>query len=425
MLTPLLTTNFLNQCLSNISYLNQNNWLGITSLVVIAVLLIAAIVYGVGGLFPPSTYERLKGVVKYEYIQGIFSIMLIMLIFGMSLTSCTMAGLLTQTATATPTGSTQLGITSTTSQCGASYQDPYQFANCYIGNLMFSKGTTLVTGMISAGTLFYIDGTLVTYIISFIGTFIPSINLPGSVGPVSGSLSVTPTISSSDEPAEVLFDYSSVLSAVLEPVIVVTFGLLFMLFLSLNIIEFIALTIIVPVAIIMRSLAFTGPRLREAANAFIAIGLAFYFILPLTIAMNYYIVNWTYCNNPGVCNPYASSYLNPGYKLNTLPVSKLFTDPESNTIAGFPSLSIPYNFYGYYIPSGNGGFGGSLTTVATGLISVPNVLNNYVTETAEYMFEGIFLLALDVAITVGFALGFQKGLDSLGQIIQVGPFWGS
>lgn len=387
------STAFLSQCQYNIAFLNYDGWIGITVLVILISLLAAAAVYAFSGPLPGNTRERLRGVVKFEYIQGIFSIILVIALFSMSLSACAIGGELTQGAT-------------------TNYQDPFQFANYYIGNLLFSKGLTLTTSMFSEGVVLVIDAFFVTYALSFAGSFIPPLSVKG--------FSILPAIATSDQPATVIYDYSSVLNLLLEPIVVVTFGLLFVVFLALPAIEALSLTLIIPVAIIMRSLSFTGPRLREASNALIAIAIAFYFILPLTIAMNYYVVNWTYCLNGGSCNPYASTYLQP-YKVNSLPLSQLFTNPEVQNIQGL-SVSVPYNFYAAEIQS-NGGFSAIAKQVATALVTMPQQLDNFVDYTAQYLFQAIFLIGLDVGITIGFAIGLHKGLESIGQVLGVGPFW--
>lgn len=403
-----VTTGFLGQCQYNISFLNENGWITIATIVVLISLLVSAMAYGLSGLLPGNTRERLRGIVKYEYIQGIFSIILIVILVTMSLSACTIAQQLVGNQ--------------------AGYQDPFQFASTYIGNLMFAKGINLVTGLFSGGTVLLIDTFFVNFFISELGQGIPvrtptSFNLLGGTGTITPQVAITGT----DEPATIIYEYAFVLNTVLAPLVALSFGLLFVIFLALNIVEALALTLVVPVAIIMRSLAFTGPRLREVSNALIALAIAFYFVFPLTLAMNYYVVNWTYCVNGGTCNPYFKPYLTPGYTLNNLPINNLFTNPNYNntqSISGYGSLgNIPLNFYGAVI-SGNGGLINIAKEIGQGIVSVPNLLNTYVIETAQYLFQALFLIALDVGITIGFAVGLQKSLEAMGQLFGVGPFWG-
>jgi|GEM_PF-948919 hypothetical protein len=401
MLNLLLATStaFMNQCQYNISFLNYDGWINITALVVLITLFVSAMVYAFSGILPGNTRERVRGVVKYEYIQGVFSVILIVILFAMSLTACDMAGLLTQSATAS-----------------TAYQDPFQFANGYVGTLLFVKGIALTTGMFQAGVTLVIDSFFVNYVLSLAGSF------TNAATPILGKIggTTTPAIANSDQPAAIIYDYSSVLNYLLEPIVVVVFGLLFVVFLALPAIETLALTLVIPVAIVMRSLAFTGPRLREASNALIALSIAFYFVFPLTLAMNFYVVNWTYCNGVTNCNPY-SSYLGP-YTVNSLALSQLFTNSEVQNLPGFSGLSLPENFYAAVIQS-HGGFSAAARQVVTGFTKIPEVINDYVESTAQYLFQALFLIGLDVAITIGFAVGLHKGLESMGQLFGAGPFW--
>ena len=107
----------------------------------------------------------------------------------------------------------------------------------------------------------------------------------------------------------------------------VSFGGLFILFLGLKIVEASALTIVAPIAIVMRSLSFMGPQLRRMSNLFLAMAIGFYFVLPLMIVLNSYVAS---CLNIGAsipqatCNyPFFSAYMQ-GYNLPATSTS-LFT----------------------------------------------------------------------------------------------------
>ena len=99
------------------------------------------------------------------------------------------------------------------------------------------------------------------------------------------SISISPDIIGT------LFGFSGALSSSFEPLIVVTFGILFMIYLLLPIITALALTVVVPLALIMRSIPFAGPKLRESSDTFMSLAIGFYFILPLAILMNSYIIS--------------------------------------------------------------------------------------------------------------------------------------
>jgi hypothetical protein len=406
----LLTTAFIGQCQYNLKFLNYDGWINATVLLVIGVLMVTSAVYAISGLLPSNTREKLRGAVKYEYIQGIFSIILIAVLFTASLAACEVGGALTQGASYT-------------------YSDPFQFANYYISNLLFNKGIQLTTQMWSAGVLFIIDAFIVNYVLSLAASFIPPITITS--GRVLG-LKILPAIAvgGNDQAATIIYDYNSILYLILEPLVVVTFGLLFVIFLALYAIESLSLTLVIPVAIIMRSLSFTGPRLREASNALIAISIAFYFVFPLTIAMNYYVVSWTYClGSLSGCNPYATQLL--PYQLNSLPLNQLLNNPTVDcNLDGIgvcpsqttPLIGIPLNFWAA-IASSNGGLASAGKEVLTGLYNLPGVINNFTEYTAQFLFQSIFLIGLDVGITIGFAVGLNKGISTIGSMIGSGPFW--
>lgn len=405
----LQTTSFLAQCQYNLQFLNYDGWVNAATLVVIAVLLISSVVYAVSGLLSENPREKLRAAVKYEYIQGIFSIVLIVILFTASIAACDMGGALTQGSSFT-------------------YSDPFQFANYYVSNLLFTKGIRLTTAMWSAGVLLIIDAFLVNYALSLAGSIIPPLQISGG----SFGLSVLPFITAggSSQPATVIYDYNSILSAILEPLVVITFGLLFVIFMSLNAIEMLSLTLVIPVAIIMRSLSFSGPRLREASNALIAIAIAFYFVFPLTLAMNYYVVNWTYClGNINGCNPYASQ-LTP-YQINQIPYNQLFNNPANTCnldglgacASATPTpITLPLNFW-TAVANSNGGLASAAKQVISGLVTLPQIIDNYTEYTAQFLFQSIFLIGLDVGITIGFAVGLNKGLSTIGSMLGVGPFW--
>ena len=73
--------------------------------------------------------------------------------------------------------------------------------------------------------------------------------------------------------------------------------------------------------------------------------------------------------------------------------------------------------------SSQGGVFSALGQVLNIMIRIPTYVIEYGLKTAEYMFEGIFLIGLDLAITLAFAQGLTKGLNSVGRMIGVGPFW--
>lgn len=390
------------QVLCNYGLLNRSDWIGINVLVVLTFMMIGALLYALSGFLPTNSREKLRGIVRYEMVQGVISILIISALISFAFSSC------------------QIGsILSSGYAYGAqlSYFDPIQYAQSYIGNMIFVQGTALVSELWSVGMIYMVDGNIVSWLVQHI-----AIMLPESVfGGGRFSVSFSPGI----EITYIFFDYASI-PGVYSGLVVVGYGMLFMVWLMLPIIEGTFLTILIPVAIVMRSLSFTGPRLREAANVLIAIAVAFYFVFPLTISMDSSIVSWLYCTRPGAlqagaCNSFANE-LGP-YPLNGLPVASIFQSQTNVQIPGIGGVSgVPINFYGAGI-AGNGGFLPFLMNSIEGIFNAPTVIGNFIPKIGEYLFQSIVLLALDLAITVGFAQGLAKGLSAISGMMNIGPFW--
>ena len=80
-------------------------------------------------------------------------------------------------------------------------------------------------------------------------------------------------------------------------VLLVMIGMLFVQWLSLPIIQAVAFTLMLPFALILRSIAFAssgGQGLRETANAILAIAIALYLIYPLMIMFNSYAISYIF-----------------------------------------------------------------------------------------------------------------------------------
>ena len=299
-------------------------------------------------------------------------------------------------------------VSSSTSITQTTYTDPMQYSQIYLGNLMFSKGLGLFTQIYSESVLLAITAnTLSTLENFFSGLFgvYPSLDFVGTI-----------------------FGLSSALGSAFEPIIVVSFGIIFMIYLLLPVIEALALTVIVPLSLIMRSIPFAGPKLRESSDSIMALAIGFYFILPLAILMNGYIISWIYspCSAlTAICNPY--SQYNAPYALNSIPISQFFNQP-AKTLGPLGSpigtiLSVSSFFSSSVAQSG--GLIGTFQQIMQTILDAPRIIINISIETAEYAFEGIVLIGIDLAITLAFAQGLTKGLNSAGKIIGSGPFWGN
>lgn len=376
--------------------LNTGSWIQINLLVVILSFSVSALVYTFSNFFPTSMRTKMQGAAKYEAFQGIVSIAIIIVLIAFSSITCQAGEALT--ASSAP-------VIHTT------YQNPMQFAEAYIGNLMFTRGLSLFSQIYSESVLLAVNANIASTIEEALEEFTVNQYL---------SISFSPGL------VGTLFGFSGALGATFEPMIVVCFGVLFMIYLLLPMIEALALTVIVPIALIMRSIPFAGPKLRESSDTFLALAIGFYFILPLALLMNSYIISWIYapCTaSSTLCNPY-NQYTAP-YQLAQVSTNQLFNTPPQTLTSGSSPLSgikIPASFFSTSVAN-EGGILGGLKAVLEITFNLPSIMVEYSLKTAEYVFEGVVLIGLDLAITLAFAQGLTKGLNSVGKMVGVGPFW--
>jgi hypothetical protein len=352
-----------NTCAFAGSGVNANNWIGINMLVVLLFFTIAALIYALSNLLPPSPREKLKTTSKFEIMQMILSIFIIIILVGIASLSCDF----------------------TNSIAG---MDPFEAAQIYIGKLLFVDGINLATHIYSTSIEFMIGSE----ISNIVGSPILIPLLESSVLKLNVSLS--PSF------GNIYNTYGDIIVGY-NIFVILTFGMLFLNFLMLFIVKAIMLTVVLPVAIAMRTLSFLGPRLRESANSFLALAIAFYFIYPLTFVMDSYIVNWTYCiGAQPTCNPYAGNY--PlAYTASSIPASSLFATNPNYYLFGF-SFILPFNFY---------------SSVLSGIpfqyiIIAPASVGVIAQQVSDFVFQGIFLMALNISITVAFAISLTKALNA-------------
>ncbi|MGC8699455.1 MAG: hypothetical protein ACP5RK_00405 [Candidatus Micrarchaeia archaeon] len=346
---------------------NANNWIGINLLVVMLFFSIAGIIYAVSNLLPASTREKLKITAKFEIMQMMLSLFIIFILIGFASLSCNFTN-------------------------SVSGMDTFAAAQLYIGKLLFVDGINLATHIYTTSIEFMIGSEIAKFANGLIG----GLTIPISTSVLKISITSSPTLD------QIYSTYSNVVVGY-NAFVVLTFGMLFLQFIALFIVKGIMLTVVLPVAIAMRSLSFLGPKLREAANSFLALAIAFYFVYPLTFVMDSYIMNWTYCSNPAMtsCNPYYSSY--PlAYTANSVPASSLFAANPNYNAFGF-SVSMPANFYGSLLSSG---------IPLYEILYAPATIGIIAQEVSDFVFQGIFLMAIDMGITVAFAINLTKAFTA-------------
>ncbi|HVA83248.1 MAG TPA: hypothetical protein VNF06_03730 [Candidatus Aquilonibacter sp.] len=362
--------------------LNANDWVGICAAIIMVSLIVSSLVYLISGFLPKKEGDKVKGYVRFEFVQAGLSGIIVIALIMLASATCNISANLT-----TPS------------------QDPFSFSQHYVGSLLFEKGIGLETSMYSTSIQFAVWSGVAGLGIDQLYSYFPSLTKQTKIGGFQFSLSPPSDFGS-------LYDnYAAVIVDFFIPILIVSFAMLLIQFITLPVISAVSLTVVVPIALIMRSLSFTGPRLREAANSFIAIAIAFYFIYPMTFVMDQGIVNWMYCTQDpsSTCNgnPYPQ-YIAP-YMLNNVQQSSFFASQTPTT--GF----LPISFYQtaitqlgcnvIYCNSGN-----PFSNPFTLIFYAPAIVIGLAEQLAQYLFQATVLIALNIAITIGVAYGLWKGL---------------
>jgi hypothetical protein len=352
------------------------SWLGLNYLVILAGFTIIAFVYMLSKFMPASVRGKLSGITRTEIIELFVSAVIVLILLSFSATACGISSLIGNSIT------TVNGMS------------PLQFSDFYIGNLTFNTGLTLLTHMYSLSIGYAVDADIMAYVSGAIGSYLPS-SLLLKFGPVQ----VIPTYG---------FDLSAfygiisdLMLDVFAPLIIIALGMLFVQWLAIPLIQYTAFIIVLPVAITMRAIAYSGSSggLRQAANSVLAIAVAAYIVYPLMVSFNPCIVGWV--NGTGACglpktNP-AVQYM-PSYTLSSITPGEFTSISSSSTIYGQPGLSL---FFSGVSSTGIPGFN---------FLQVFGQLTGTINVMAQFFFQAIMLFALNVGVTIAFAMGLSRAL---------------
>jgi hypothetical protein len=382
---------------------NNSDWIGINTLIVLFSVTIAGFVYALSNFFPAGRRERLKGVVSYEIFEAFISLIIIAVLTFFAAAACQAGGLL-------------VGY--------SSYTGLFNAADNYLGNLLFVNGLNLLTSLYNASIQYTVVANLAYFLLSEGLQLIQGISQVSKIiapSLLSGVVQVT----FSTNIGTLFGEYAGVFTSVYGGLLAASFGSLFMLLILLPIIEAGAMTVMAPIALIFRSLSFVGPQIRKTANVILALAIGFYFILPLTIVLDSYIAG---CIGIGLgvktsCTSYPFTTSVTAYSVNSISPS-LFGSSSSlplnssnvPNLAGLGGLNLPTSFY-------FGSIGNNLGQFIGIMLNAPGVTAGYGETVAAYFFVSILLIAVDMAITVGFIAGLAKGLDAIANVFGSGGFW--
>ena len=366
-----------------------NNWLPINFAVILAGIFVVTLVYMLSRFLPSSTKGKIVSVMRVELTQLFISVIIIVVLIFAASTVCTASVSISQHVTHTS-------------------ESPFEYSDYYIGNLTLNTGLRLLTNVYLTSIDYGIDSRVYPSLLEYAPLDFLSIATNTSKV-VSFQASIGTNLGAN---FGILAD---LYLAVFGPIITLVIGSLFVQYLSIPIFEYTAFTVVLPVALIMRSIAYSASGsggLRSASNAVLAIAIAAYLIYPLMISYNSYIVSWIFSAQ----NPYFS-YLHESFTLDTLP-STFFSSLASSTSGA--------SAFGVTTPSLNSLLGNYATTGVVSLFDPFAVTSQIITtidEMSQFIFVGVFLFGLDVAVTMGFAQSLAASLDA--GIEGAASFWGN
>jgi len=379
-----------------------NSWLGINVLVILISFLVVAVVYAISSIMPVITRQRMISAARAEITQAMISVVILIILLGVAVTACNISATLSKSLI--PSANNGM--------------DPFQYADYYIGNLSLNTGINLLTTIYSTSVQYAIEAQVLQSVGAFFNTQFSSVTgiLRGIfTNAVQGSFAVG--IASVVQLATVFSTLGQAYLG-LSSLVTLAIGLLFIQFLMLPVLQYTAFSIVLPVALAMRSLSFMGNSLKRASNSVLAFAIAAYIIYPLTIAFNGYAISWIYsAQNPSF------QYLHSTYLVSNVVANPFFKVAPSagGTQGGLPGLVI----------SAFGNAPGSITNLMlssfskTGFIILPWTIaaqaQLMVTQIAQFLFAAVVLMIIDLAITIGFASGLAKALN--GGVEGAGSFW--
>ncbi|MCL4381331.1 MAG: hypothetical protein M1331_01020 [Candidatus Marsarchaeota archaeon] len=388
-------------------YTNYNNWISINVTVLIIGLLITAIVFMFSRVLPAKESQKFSQAAKVEIMQIIIGAAILVILLALTNTVCSItssiASSLSTSASPMPSG------------------NPFQFSEYYVGNLANNVGIKLLQQIYTEAIAFNIDSMIFKNIGALLFSVLSSATgLAGSLEKIlaglssgisfSNGISIGVSFTSGYNLGVSYGIVSEMLLTFFAPFVITGIGMLYILWLLLPVIQAVAFTVVLPVALAMRVIAFSGfgagagsaksVGLKNAANSMLAIAIAFYLVLPLTIVFNAWAINWIFSSG----NP-SYTYIHSTYLLSSIQETSLFS-----------SSPTPSSWFGLNVPSLFNIYTSALTGNMIWASIDPNILMQdlltMVNEISQFEFTVIFMIAIDFAITLGFAMGLARALNS-------------
>lgn len=363
------------------------SWAGVNILILLLSLMLVAVAWSLSTIFPAITQEKIKAAARTELTEVFIGAIILVILAGSALTACSV--------------STSMSNTITLKSSGVTYTTPFQYAEYYVGNLSTNTGLNLLTTIYSTSVSYSIEAQVLESLGEIFQTGVNKIAKSlfyTLIGKVAGTSLLTISIALISH-LSILFNIlSSTYIDVIAPLVTVAIGLLFIQFITLPILQYTAFSIVLPTALALRSFAFLGRNLRQASNAVLAIAIAAYIIYPLMVAFNSYAIAWIF----SPANP-SYQYVKLTYMVPNIPISTYFSSaPNTNVFSTAFQTLYPF------VTSAFSQSGGIIIWPTTIMLQAQTIIN----ETAQLLFSAIVLVIIDIAVTIGFALGLTRALNS-------------
>ncbi len=369
------------------------SWIVINLIIILIAMLLSGVAFSISTLLSANMRERIRGAARSELTQALLSAVIIVALVGTATTACSLSSSMSK------------GLTHTS-------MDPFQYSEYYVGNLSVNTGLNMLTNAYSTSVSYAIEGQVLGNIgdlfnTKFTGAFGIMRDILGGEA-VFGNL-IKLSFAGLVQLSLLFNALSGFYIEIIVPMMTVAVGMLFLQFLLLPLLQYTAFTVVLPVAIAMRSLSFLGNNLRVAANSVLAIAIAAYIIYPLMLSMNGWAIAWIFSSANPSYQYVQSTYVVPNIPLNTYFTSVPSTAYSGPILGGIKSLA----------PLLMGSF------ASTGIILPWQVVSQaqfIVNELARFLFESIVMIVIDIAVTIGFAASLAKALNR--GIEGAGSFWG-
>lgn len=370
------------------------NWVNINILMILITFTLFAVMFALSSIFSGRTREKIREAARSEVTQGFLSIIIIVVLATTAIAVCGISSSISSTLT-------------------HQAMDPFQYSEYYIGNLSTNTGLNLLTDIYSTSVSYAIEAQVLQSAGALLNSGLSTAIKAFQLGYDLVSF-VNLGISAVIELNVVFTSLSNLYMGIIAPLVVIVIGMLFLQFLVLPLLQYTAFSVILPAAIALRSISFLGVNLKAASNTVLAAAIAGYIVYPLMVSFNSYAISWIF----SASNP-SSQYIGSTYIIPSIPISTYFSEipaTTTSTASTFFSQIFHSTFLSSFVTS-------AFST--TGILISPQAVvlqaQTIINRVSQFLFAGLVMFVMDVAVTLGFAMGLSKALNS--GVEGAGTFW--